>query len=229
MAAYPFREIETRWQDYWDRNETFRTPDRPDTSRPKFYVLDMFSLSERTGSARRPSGRLHGFRHRRALQAHARLQCAAPDGLGRLRSAHGTVRDQDRHSPEGGDGEQRRELSGPTQGAWLFLRLGPRGQYDGPCLLPLDPVDLQATVRARTRLPRRTARLVVPRNSARPLPTRKSSTASPSAAAMSACAVPCGNGCSGSPNTRTSCWPDSTNSTGPTARRRCSANWIGPQ
>ena len=42
MAAYPFTELEARWQDYWERNGTFRTPDRPDTSRPKFYVLDMF-------------------------------------------------------------------------------------------------------------------------------------------------------------------------------------------
>ena len=42
MAGYPFTELEARWQDYWERNGTFRTPDRPDTARPKFYVLDMF-------------------------------------------------------------------------------------------------------------------------------------------------------------------------------------------
>ena len=42
MAGYPFKELEAKWQDYWDRNKTFRTPERPDTTRPKFYVLDMF-------------------------------------------------------------------------------------------------------------------------------------------------------------------------------------------
>ncbi|KAL0398829.1 UNVERIFIED_CONTAM: Leucine--tRNA ligase, chloroplastic/mitochondrial [Sesamum radiatum] len=40
--AYPFHEIEPKWQRYWEDNKTFRTPDEIDTSKPKFYVLDMF-------------------------------------------------------------------------------------------------------------------------------------------------------------------------------------------
>lgn len=40
--AYPFHEIEPRWQRYWGDNRTFRTPEEIDTSKPKFYVLDMF-------------------------------------------------------------------------------------------------------------------------------------------------------------------------------------------
>lgn len=40
--AYPFHEIEPKWQRYWEDNHTFRTPDEVDTSKPKFYVLDMF-------------------------------------------------------------------------------------------------------------------------------------------------------------------------------------------
>lgn len=40
--AYPFHEIEPKWQRYWEDNSTFRTPDEIDTSKPKFYVLDMF-------------------------------------------------------------------------------------------------------------------------------------------------------------------------------------------
>lgn len=40
--AYPFHEIEPKWQLYWEENKTFRTPDDIDTSKPKFYVLDMF-------------------------------------------------------------------------------------------------------------------------------------------------------------------------------------------
>ncbi len=42
MAAYPFKEIEPKWQTYWDRHATFRVPGEIDTSRPKYYVLDMF-------------------------------------------------------------------------------------------------------------------------------------------------------------------------------------------
>ncbi|HSG65435.1 MAG TPA: leucine--tRNA ligase, partial [Gammaproteobacteria bacterium] len=42
MSGYPFREIELKWQRYWDDNKTFKTPERIDTSRPKYYVLDMF-------------------------------------------------------------------------------------------------------------------------------------------------------------------------------------------
>lgn len=40
--AYPFHEIEPKWQRFWDENSTFRIPDEIDTSKPKFYVLDMF-------------------------------------------------------------------------------------------------------------------------------------------------------------------------------------------
>ena len=42
MAAYPFREIEAKWQRYWRDNETFRLDDDLDLSKPKYYVLDMF-------------------------------------------------------------------------------------------------------------------------------------------------------------------------------------------
>ena len=39
--AYNFKEIEKKWQDFWDKNETFKT-DLWDFSKPKFYALDMF-------------------------------------------------------------------------------------------------------------------------------------------------------------------------------------------
>ncbi|KAK4398883.1 Leucine--tRNA ligase, chloroplastic/mitochondrial [Sesamum angolense] len=45
--AYPFHEIEPKWQRYWEDNKTFRTPDDIDTSKPKFYVLDMFPYPRR--------------------------------------------------------------------------------------------------------------------------------------------------------------------------------------
>jgi leucyl-tRNA synthetase len=39
--SYPFRSIEKKWQEYWEREKTFRTQPE-DPSRPKYYVLDMF-------------------------------------------------------------------------------------------------------------------------------------------------------------------------------------------
>jgi leucyl-tRNA synthetase len=42
MTGYPFRDIETKWQSYWESRKTFATSDEVDTSRPKYYVLDMF-------------------------------------------------------------------------------------------------------------------------------------------------------------------------------------------
>lgn len=47
--SYPFNEIEPRWQQYWDQNQTFRTPDEVDTAKPKFYVLDMFPYPSGAG------------------------------------------------------------------------------------------------------------------------------------------------------------------------------------
>jgi leucyl-tRNA synthetase len=41
-TAYPFPDIEAKWQQYWEENQTFRTPEEVDTSKPKYYVLDMF-------------------------------------------------------------------------------------------------------------------------------------------------------------------------------------------
>ncbi|KAJ4980861.1 hypothetical protein NE237_031698 [Protea cynaroides] len=47
--SYPFHEIEPRWQRYWEENHTFRTPDEVDTSKPKFYILDMFPYPSGAG------------------------------------------------------------------------------------------------------------------------------------------------------------------------------------
>ncbi|XP_076901261.1 leucine--tRNA ligase, chloroplastic/mitochondrial-like [Bidens hawaiensis] len=51
IKAYPFNQIENRWQKFWDENRTFRTPDDEelDTSKPKYYVLDMFPYPSGAG------------------------------------------------------------------------------------------------------------------------------------------------------------------------------------
>ena len=42
MVGYPFRDIETKWQAYWETNKTFSIGEDLDRSRPKYYCLDMF-------------------------------------------------------------------------------------------------------------------------------------------------------------------------------------------
>ncbi|MBR3126771.1 MAG: class I tRNA ligase family protein, partial [Solobacterium sp.] len=39
--TYNHREIEKKWQEYWEKNKTFKT-DAYDFDKPKYYVLDMF-------------------------------------------------------------------------------------------------------------------------------------------------------------------------------------------
>ncbi|USS89529.1 leucine--tRNA ligase [Fructilactobacillus cliffordii] len=40
MAVYDHKEIETKWQNYWDEHQTFKTGEDP--NKEKYYVLDMF-------------------------------------------------------------------------------------------------------------------------------------------------------------------------------------------
>jgi leucyl-tRNA synthetase len=44
---YNFRETEKKWQKYWAENKTFKTPEN--TSKPKYYVLDMFPYPSGAG------------------------------------------------------------------------------------------------------------------------------------------------------------------------------------
>ena len=44
---YKHKEIESRWQQYWRENKTYKT--EIDNSRPKFYVLDMFPYPSGAG------------------------------------------------------------------------------------------------------------------------------------------------------------------------------------
>ena len=45
--AYPFKEIEPKWQNYWAENNVYKTGE--DLSKPKFFVLDMFPYPSGTG------------------------------------------------------------------------------------------------------------------------------------------------------------------------------------
>jgi leucyl-tRNA synthetase len=48
MPSYHPQRIEPKWQAYWERNKTFRTPDRV-AGKPKLYVLDMFPYPSGAG------------------------------------------------------------------------------------------------------------------------------------------------------------------------------------
>ncbi|MFW5693531.1 MAG: leucine--tRNA ligase [Alkalispirochaeta sp.] len=50
MKKYPFREIEPKWQRYWDENKTFRATEDPSIpSEKRRYVLDMFPYPSAAG------------------------------------------------------------------------------------------------------------------------------------------------------------------------------------
>ncbi|GHU47028.1 leucine--tRNA ligase [Spirochaetia bacterium] len=50
MAKYPFKEIEKKWQDYWERNQTFKAiEDETFAPEKRRYVLDMFPYPSSAG------------------------------------------------------------------------------------------------------------------------------------------------------------------------------------
>jgi len=51
FKAYPFDEIEKKWQTHWSDHKTFRAPDpgEPGGEKPKYYVLDMFPYPSGSG------------------------------------------------------------------------------------------------------------------------------------------------------------------------------------
>ena len=162
-------------------------------------------LPVRRRPARRASRGLHGVGHRCALQAHARLQRAAPDGLGRVRPAGRAVRRAHGHASAHHDRTQRAAFPRAAEVARLLVRLAARGQHHRSELLQVDAVDRQADVRPRARVPERAARVVVPRarhharergSHRRQIRNRRLSRA---------CADHCASGCSRSRSTPTSC------------------------
>ena len=52
---YDHKQIEQKWQKFWEENQTYKTENN--STKPKFYVLDMFPYPSGAGFTRRsPSG-----------------------------------------------------------------------------------------------------------------------------------------------------------------------------
>jgi leucyl-tRNA synthetase len=52
MPSYKPADVERRWQQFWETNKTFRTPDPDDRAvahKPKYYILDMFPYPSGAG------------------------------------------------------------------------------------------------------------------------------------------------------------------------------------
>ena len=95
-------------------------------------------------AAHRPHPQLHHRRRAGALQVDARLQRAAPHGLGRLRAAGRERRHRQPAAPARVDPLQHRLHEGAAPALRLQLRLGPRDLHLRARVLPLEPVVLPA-------------------------------------------------------------------------------------
>ena len=136
--------------------------------RPRLRRLEAEELRARDAALplgrapRRTSQVLRGRRRDRPLPAPQRLPGDPPDGLRRLRPAGGEQRDQDRRAPARRHRGLDRQLPRAVPPLGHLDRLVARDLEPPSRLLPLDPVDLPAPLRARPRLPRRGPRPVVP-------------------------------------------------------------------
>jgi hypothetical protein len=135
---YPFHLIEPKWQRQWDEQQTFRAwnpgeavpADHPFAERhakarpeqlPKFYILDMFPYPSGAGLH---VGHPEGYTATDILSpgiGAPRLQCAASDRLGRLRSAGRAIRHQDWPASAQDHRAEHRDLQTPDQVARLQL------------------------------------------------------------------------------------------------------------
>ena len=224
--AYEHRTVEPKWQARWREAGLHKTPSDP--AQAEVLRARHVPVPVGRGPARRPPRGLHRDRHRRALQADARLQRAAPDGLGRVRPARRAVRDQDRHAPARHDRSSNiatfrrqlktlgftydwdREVDTTDPGyyswtQWIFLQLFERGlAYQAEVAGQLVP---GARHRARQRGGHRR------QERARRPPGRAHGR--------------CGSGCCASPPTPTGCSRTSTALDWPESTQAMQRNWIG--
>ena len=188
-TRYDPADIEPKWQRIWEEKQTFRAERH--AGRPKTYILDMFPYPSGVGPPRRPPRGLHRDRHRRALQAHARLRRAAPDGLGRVRPARRAARDR-RPARTRATTTRKNIATFKRQLKMLGFSYDWSREVDttDPGVRQLDAVDLPPALQARARVPGARSRSTGARRSAPCSRTKRSSTARASAAATRSSALP---------------------------------------
>ena len=165
MSGYEPKAIERKWQAGLGRGEDLggRQPGPARLRRGEAEGLRAGDAALPLGRApRRPPQVLRGRRRDRPLPPPPRLPGDPPDGLRLLRPAGGEQRDQDRRAAAGRDRALDRLLPAPVPRVGDLDRLVAGARHPHARVLPLDPVDLPAAVRARPRLPDRGAGPVVP-------------------------------------------------------------------
>ena len=162
QERYEPAAVEAEAQHYWDQQHSFEA--KEDDSRAEVLLLVHVSLSKRP-LAYGARAQLHHRRRADAIHAHERAQCAAADGMGRLRLAGRKCRDRERRAAGEMDLRQHRSHEGAVQilglwhwiGArelttcrpeyyrwnqWLFLRMLEKGiAYQKTGVVNWDPVD----------------------------------------------------------------------------------------
>ena len=69
---YNFNEIEAKWQKYWAEKQTFQADNN--STKPKYYVLDMFPYPSGAGLHVGASAWIYCIRYLCALQTSQRVQ-----------------------------------------------------------------------------------------------------------------------------------------------------------
>ena len=159
---YDPRTIERKWQALWERERTWEVSnDELDAAHDE--VLRARDAALPLGrAAHGPPEELRDRRRGRPFPAPLRPARAAPDGLRRLRPAGREPRDQDGRTPARLDRGVDRGVPAPVSRVGHLDRLVARVRHARAALLPLDPMDLPAALRARPGLPARGRRQLVP-------------------------------------------------------------------
>lgn len=83
--VYNHKEIDKKWQIYWEENKTFRTSD--DSDKPKFYCMDMFPYVSGSGlHVGHAKGYIATDILSRVKRMQGYVQCITSDRMGCVRS-----------------------------------------------------------------------------------------------------------------------------------------------
>ncbi len=114
---YDPKAIEPRWQEVWEREQTWTVSNDDVDGAETSYVLEMLPVPERRAAHGAPEELLHRGRRRALPPAHGQER-PAPDGLRRLRPAGGEPRHPHRRAPARLDGEVDRLLPARSSARW---------------------------------------------------------------------------------------------------------------